>query len=342
MTTSTPVPIVRSLPRSKPRANLIKRIVVPVALLAVLLAAAYLGVGYFLYDKLATVTQNPKDAANTPSHFTVTEPAFPNFDATPYQMPSYESVRFTSRQAGLMLAGWYVPGDPAAPVVLITHGLGSCKCEGANLVLADLLHRHGFNVLLYDLRNHGESDRDNGRTGIGNKEYLDTLGAWDWLNTAKGFAPGRIGIYGASLGAGTTLIAFGQEPRLAALFVDSPYADLWQVINERLAGQNIPTFLAPGGLLMARLVAGDDLLAHSPKDAITRDAGRPIFIVHGTADQSINIHHSYDLAALAKQTGANVSTWYPEGMGHVPHALLELTPEYEQHLVAFFSSALGK
>ncbi|MEP7357601.1 MAG: alpha/beta fold hydrolase, partial [Anaerolineales bacterium] len=287
MTTTTRTPIVQRRARTKPRTSLLKKMALTAIALAVLLTAAYLGVGYFLYDKLAKVTQNPANAANTPAHFTVTEPSFPNFDATPYQMPSYETVRFPSRGSSLMLAGWYVPGDPTAPVVLITHGLGSCKCEGANLVLAALLHRHGFNVLLYDLRNHGESDRDNGRTGIGNKEYLDTLGAWDWLMTAKGFAPERIGVYGGSLGAGTTLIAFGQEPRMAALFVDSPYADLRQVINERLTSQGYPTFLAPGGLLMARLVAGDDLLAHSPQDAITRDAGRPIFIVHGTADQAI-------------------------------------------------------
>ena len=340
MTTSTRLPIVRSMSQAKPGTILVKKIALLASFMAVLLAAAYLGVGYYLYDKLAAVTQKPENAANTPSHFTVTESSFPNFDATPYQLPSYETVRFPSRGSDLMLAGWYVPGDPAAPVVLITHGLGSCKCEGANLVLAALLHRQGFNVLLYDLRNHGESDRDNGRTGIGNKEYLDTLGAWDWLMTAKGFAPERIGVYGASLGAGTTLIAFSQEPRMAALFVDSPYADLRQVINERMALQGYPTFLAPGGLLMARLVDGEDLLAHNPREAITRDAGRPIFIVHGTADQSINIHHAYDLAALASQTGANVTTWFPEGEGHVPAALLEMTPEYEQRLATFFNAAL--
>jgi dipeptidyl aminopeptidase/acylaminoacyl peptidase len=342
MTTSTRLPVARPSQRTNRRTSLAKKIALSVSLLAVLLAAAYLAVSYVMYDKLSAVTQNPKNAANTPAHFTVTEPDFANFDAAPYQMPNYEAVRFPSRQPGLMLAGWYVPGDAAAPAVLITHGLSSCKCEGANLVLADLLHRHGFNVLLYDLRNHGESDHDNGRTGIGNKEYWDTLGAWDWLNTVKGFAPGRIGVYGASLGAGTTLIAFSQEPRIAALFVDSPYADLYQEINERVAILNTPTFLVPGGLLMARLIDGEDLLAHSPKEAILRDAGRPIFIVHGTADQWISIHHSYDLVALAGQTGANVSTWFPEGRRHVPDALLNLTAEYEQRVTAFFSAALGK
>ena len=342
MTTSTRSPIVQANPRAKRRTSPLKRLALWIGLVAVVLAAAYMAVGYFVYDKLATVTQDPKHEGNTPAHFTVLEGSVPDFDASPYQPLSYESVRFPSRQPGLTLAGWYVAGDPAAPAVLITHGLGGCKCAGPNLVLADLLHRHGFNVLLYDLRNHGESDRDNGRTGIGNKEYQDTLGAWDYLNATKGFAPERIGVYGASLGAGTTLIAFGQEPRIAALFVDSPYADLRQVINERMAYMGYPPFLAPAGLLMARLVDGVDLLGHSPREAIANDAGRPIFITHGTADQVIYVHHAYDLAALADQTGANVTTWYLEGYGHVPHALLALTPDYEAHLVKFFNDALGE
>ncbi len=311
-------------------------------IVVVLPGAAYFGAGYLLYDQLSTVHHNPANAANTPDHFRVTEAPFPNFDTAPYEMPNYEVVRLPSRQPGLSLAGWYIPGDPAAPVVLVTHGLNSCKCEGGILVAAGMLHRHGFNVLLYDLRNHGESDSDNGRTALGNKEYLDVLGAWDWLRTVKGFPPERIGVYGASLGAGTTLMAFGQEPRLAALFVDSPFSDLRQLIDEQLASRHYPTFLAFGGLVMARLVGGDDLLAHSPQEAITHDAGRPIFIVHGTGDQSINIHHAYDLVTLAQQTGANVTTWFPEGVDHHPHAILELPGGYEQRLVAFFHAALER
>lgn len=93
---------------------------------------------------------------------------------------------------------------------------------------------------------------------------------------------------------------------------------------------------------MARLVGGIDLLAHSPQEAITHDAGRPIFIVHGTADQFINIHHARDLVSLASQTGANVTPWYVEGAGHHPNAILQWPDEYEQRLVTFFRAALGK
>jgi len=190
------------------------------------------------------------------------------------------------------------------------------------------------------MREHGESDIEDGRAAIGNEEYQDLLGAWDWLINEKQFDPKRIGVYGESLGAGTTLIAFGQEPRLAAAFVDSPYSDLPQIITEELARNGYPTLLMPAAIIAARIASGDNLVAFSPKDAINNAAGRPIFIVHGTNDERINVHHTQQLAALAKQTNANVTVWMPEGVGHVM-AEFALPDEYEQRLVTFFRGALG-
>ena len=319
-----------------------KKLALLASVITVLLVVAYLGAGYVLYDQLSAVTHNPHNALNTPAHFQVYEAPYTGFDTALYQMPNFEIVRIPSRQTGLTLAGWYVPGDSTAPAVVLAHGKDSCKCEAAVLIVAGMLHRHGLNVLLFDLRNHGESDRDDGRTAMGNKEYQDVLGAWDWLRTAKGFPPERIGVYGPSLGAGTTMIAFGQEPRLAALFVDAPFFDLRQLINEELTRRGYPTFLAEPGIFMARVVGHVDLDAHSPQDAITRAAGRPIFDVHGTADHFINIHHSRDLVRLAAQTGANLTTWFPEGVDHHPAAIYKFPDEYEQHLATFFQGALEK
>lgn len=308
----------------------------------VVLGLAYLGAGYAVYDKLSRVVSgDPEHAGNTPAHFSVVWDPWKDFDTAPYEMPTYEEVRFPSRQPGLALAGWYVPGDPAAPAVIITHGLGDSKSSGNVLPIAGMLHRHGFNVLLYDLREHGQSSIEDGRAAIGNEEYLDLLGAWDWMQAEKHFAPKRIGVLGVSLGAGTTLIAFGQEPQLAAAFVDSPYSDLPQIMKEELARNNYPVWLEPGAVLMARLVTGDDLVAHSPQEAIRNDNGRPLYIVHGTADERIGVHHTQRLAELAQEMGANVTVWMPEGVKHV-EAEFEFPAEYEQRVVDFFSAALGK
>lgn len=318
-----------------------KKIVRASAITLVALAAIYMLVCYVVYDKLSKVTAGGgKDAKNTPASFINTVEEWPKFNVSPYFIADYETVRFPSRQAGLNLAAWFIPGDPDAPVIILTHGLNGCKCSPRILTVAGMLHQNGFNVLAYDMREHGESDIEDGRAAIGNEEYQDLLGAWDWLVTEKQFDPKRIGVFGESLGAGTTLIAFGQEPRLAAAFVDSPYSNLPEIINEELARNNYPSFLEPGAILAARLVAGDNLVAFSPQDAINNDAGRPIFIVHGTNDERINVHHTQQLAELAKQTNANVTVWMPEGVGHVMTEFA-LPDEYEQKLVAFFRDALG-
>ena len=318
-----------------------KKLAFTFVLVLIVLAALYMVVTYFVYDKLSKVTAGGgENSENTPSSFVMTIDEWSSFDVSPYFMPDFETVHFPSRQRGINLTGWFVANNADAPAVILTHGLNGCKCSPRILTTAGMLHRNGFNVLMYDMRDHGESDIEDGRAAIGNEEYQDLLGAWDWLVNEKHFDPNRVGVFGESLGAGTTLIAFGQEPRLAAAFVDSPYSDLPQIIDEELARNNYPLFLAPGGIFMARLVAGDNLTAFSPKDAITNDAGRPIYIVHGTGDTRIDVHHTRQLAELASQLGANVRVWIPEGVGHV-EAVFALPDEYERRLVTFFLDSLS-
>lgn len=323
---------------------MIKKALIGITTLVLVLGlGGYLFIGNQLYNTLSQVTPGcPTSASNTPASFVVTDSRFANLDVAAYQMSTFEDVRFPSRQAGINLVGWYVAVEDAnAPTVIITHGLGSCKHAHSVLIPAGMLHNAGFNVLMFDLRDQGFSDVEDGRTAIGNEEYLDLLGAWDWVQETKGAKAESIGVFGVSLGAATTLAAFAEEPQVAAAFVDSPFADLSVVIAEELARNNYPTWLAPGGILAARLTSGDDLLAHSPLDAVRRDAGRPLFVVHGDADTRINQHHTLDLAALAGQTGANLTTWLPTGVGHV-EAMLLLPAEYEQRLVQFFESSLQK
>lgn len=317
-----------------------KRLVTILVTILVLLLVAYLGAGNYLYNQLAFIDPpNVDSRPNTPANFKITFEGYADFDPTPYFMENYEDVSFPSRDEDITLRGWYVETDPAAPVVILTHGLKASRREANILTPAGMLARNGFNVLIYDLRNHGDSDHDNGRTSIGNKEYKDVLGAWDWLIEEKGYSPERIGLYGISLGGGTTLIAFGEEPRVAAAFVDSPFANLPEIITAELQRNNYPTILAPSGIFMARVMDGTDLLAHSPADAVLNDNGRPLFIIHGTADSRISVDQTRELETLAQQNNANLIVWIPEGVEHVG-AVFDLPQEYEQRLVEFFRAAL--
>ena len=126
---------------------------------------------------------------------------------TPWPLPEPEEVEFASRDpelAGKSLAGWWIPADAAdpaaAPAVVLVHGIQSCRREANVLLPAAMLHRAGFSVFLMDLRDHGDSEGDDGRFAGGSEEYLDVLGGWDWV-AAQGVPAERIGLLGLSFGS---------------------------------------------------------------------------------------------------------------------------------------------
>jgi len=310
--------------------------------LVVLLVVAYFGMGYVIYDKLGNVKGScDEHLANRPDNFAL-HPKWPaGFDVTPYFMSGYETVKFPSRDPAIEVAGWWIPKDPAAPAVILVHGQGGCKNSIDMLVPAGMLWRNGFNVLLIDLRDVGDSTFEDGRSTIGNAEYQDVLGAWDWLVKEKGIDPKRIGLFANSLGGANANYAFSEEPRVAALFLQSTFGNLRQVLAAELTRAGFPTFLAPGALVAGSIVTGANLFGHNPLDAVRKDAGRPIYIVHTRADTRIDSSQSEQLAAAAQAAGANVTAWFPEKGEHVQTPAV-YPQEFEQRMVGFFRETLGR
>jgi uncharacterized protein len=323
------------------RANIANRRSVIGVLVAflLLLVAAYFAVGYVVYTRLAKVRGGcDKHFVNRPDNFANIND-WPAKEFSPYYMPAYEEVRFPSRQPDLQIAGWYVEADPNAPVILIIEGLGGCKYAQGALLPAGILWHSGLNVLLIDLRDTGESDSENGFSTIGNKEYLDALGAWDWLVQEKGFAPEQIGMYGNSLGAATVLFAFQHEPRVAAIALNSPFASLPQIIREEMVNNGYPSILAPGAIWMGKVVSGESLVAHNPVDALLSAGDRPVWVVHSTTDARIAVHHSYDLQAAAQQAGIRATFWFIDGVAHI-QAPGTYPEEFQARLSEFFRANL--
>jgi fermentation-respiration switch protein FrsA (DUF1100 family) len=305
---------------------------------------AYGGASVVVWDKLTSVpdqcggrwTENTPEAFEAPESYAL--------DTRPWAMPKPVDVRLPSRDPGIEIAGWWLPastaGTPAdAPAVIVVHGFTACRHDHAVLLPAGMLHRNGFSVLLIDLRDHGDSTREDGRFAGGTDEYRDVLGAWDWLQTEHGIAPTRIGLVGVSLGAATVLLATGREPGVAAVWEDSSYADLRTAIDAELTREGYPTFLAFGGVLAARLISGDDLVSYSPLDAVAMLDGRPLSITHGTADTRLSVEYGHRLEAAARAEGGTVEAWYVDGAEHV-EAVITDAAEYEQRLVGFFTRSL--
>jgi dipeptidyl aminopeptidase/acylaminoacyl peptidase len=319
-----------------------RRVILKATLVAILvLVVLFAGSGLALFAVVGNVRGScGAHAVNRPDRILFVD-GWPPIDLSRYAMPDYQAVRFPSRQPGIEIAGWWVPGDAGAPAVILVHGLGGCKNAIDILVPAGMLWRNGFSVLMIDVRDVGDSGAEDGWTSVGNQEYLDVLGAWDWLITERGFAPERIGLYGGSMGGATTLYAFSHEPRVAALFLHSTFASLLATFADILTGYGLPGLLAYPTAFMGRLVSGDDLLEHRPAEVIQEVGDRPIYIVHSRGDRRISIRQSEELANAALAGGANVTTWFPENGPHL-QAPAAYPEEFEERMVGFFWDALGE
>jgi uncharacterized protein len=304
-----------------------------------LVAVVVLGYGTasaVVWDRLTQVDGDchPEWAANDPTAFR--NPDHPGVDTAAYAMPEPEDVAFASRDAGITVSGWWIASaEPDAPAIVVVHGHTSCKRDDDVLLPAGMLYRNGFSVLLIDLRDHGDSTEEDGRYAGGTEEYRDVLGAWDWLQSARSVPTEQIGLVGISLGAATVLIASGEEPRVAATWEDSSYADIAVAIRAELARNGYPQFLEVGGVAMARLLSGDDLTTRSPLAAVGRMTGRHLFITHGTDDGRLSVDYASELIAAAEAADVEMTSWIVQGAGHAEAMWLE--PEtYERRLTDFF------
>jgi dipeptidyl aminopeptidase/acylaminoacyl peptidase len=314
---------------------------------AALLGAAYLGAAALVYDTATHV--DPDCGGRWPDHTPASwspprwasEPDVA-FDPTPYLVSDYEDVRILGRDAGIELHAWWLPSPdgPTAPAVVVVHGLRDCVRHPESLAPAGMLHRRGYSVLMVELRDHGDSSIEDGRHAGGTEEYRDVLAAVDWL-VEQGATPGRIGVLGTSLGAATAIIAGGQDDRIAAVWSDSAYVDTERRIREELDARGYPAILAPATTLMAQLISGDDLQAHTVLGEVPNLSGRRLAVLHGVLDESTYVEHAYDLIAAARAAGVEVESWIAPEAGHV-QTMFRWPAQYEQRLDDFFGGAFGQ
>lgn len=326
------------------------------ALLAVaVLAGAGYGFGSWeVYDQVSRTPRgcHPDAAANTPTSFTV-DAAWDRRLATAYPLPAPDDVVFASRDPsmrGVRLAAWWIPAadrpGSAAPAVVLVHGLKSCRREASVLIAAGILHQAGFSVFLMDVRGHGDSGDDDGRSAGGNEEYLDVLGGWDWVR-AQGVPAARIGLLGFSFGAICSLLAGGQDERVAAVWADSAATTMVEGVGDFVAAWvHDPTpvthLLVPGAAAWGRIVAGDDLVRFDPVTQVERYAGRHLAFVHGGADDVLPSSMAVELQAAAVRARAiSGPAWIVPGAGHTDAIYVD-NAGYRDRLVAFFEDALGR
>jgi uncharacterized protein len=241
----------------------------------------------------------------------------------------YEDVSFQSRD-GLELSGWYLPSVNGADVIL-THGFSANRLSV--IPFAQLLNKHGYGVLLYDLRAHGRSKGNLCTWGW--LEANDLLGALDYLVRRQG-ANARVGAFGLSLGGCVSLRAAVVSQHLKAIAAEGPALSGLNDFPFR-GGRSLRIWW---GLLwlwtvssLQEILTGASQPEGLPKE-IPQIAPRPILLISTGAGGEQRVIRRY--FELAKE---------PKTLYEIPEArhgagLFFRAEEYEEKLLGFFDQAL--
>ncbi len=244
---------------------------------------------------------------------------------------SYSDVSFQADD-GITLRGWYIPSQNGA-VIIVAHGLGGSRT--GMLPLANVLAKHGYGILVYDLRAHGASDGT-----IFGYGWRDVLAASNYLRKVVGIDSKRIGMYGSSLGGVMAVQAAARDTNIAALAADGIGATTLDDFPPRTSLLDwlfIPYDVA--SIATIQLSTGESLM--SMHEAARHIAPRPILLITSAeTDGALKTEHDitlsvYDAAAQPK------SFWEIPGVGHTG-GFGAFPQEYEARLVTFFDSALFK
>jgi len=307
--------------------------------------------GYVGYEGSRQLTDPPSPSADcrTPATMGWTYEAI-NYDiATDAELAAEADQASCTRQGalagdgvavgGIGLAGWYIPAangaGPTAPTVVISHGWGSNK--SAMLDRAAIVHDE-YNVLLLDLRNHGQSA--DAPTTQGVREADDLRAMIDWLAASK--APESIAVIGVSMGGATALAEANRDPRVDGVVIESTHATLANAAQARLERSGYPLAL-PGSwaILLGSLIrTGEDVSSADPILGVERLDERPLLIIDAGADGSIGANDADELAAAAGEADSPLEL---QVCADAPHAESNLVcPEdYAAWVLGFLQRVLA-
>lgn len=177
-------------------------------------------------DKLAVVKALAgfavKPSFRTPVHKTPSD----------HDIDTWEDVYFPSDD-GTPLEGWYVPATEGESdkLIIMNHPMPMSRSgftghygepwSQVDTIEIDFvahvahLARAGFNVLTYDLRNHGNSSAANGGIcGIGRYEWRDCIGAKRYVETHPRLSKMTLGLYSQCTGGNAQYEAISRRPGL--------------------------------------------------------------------------------------------------------------------------------
>lgn len=245
-----------------------------------------------------------------------------SIDDTPASqgIPYEEVVLITSD--GLTLRAWYTPPQNSV-VVLVAHAHNGARPTDMHSLFA----RHGYGVVSWDFRAHGESEGE--VCSFGYYEVLDVEAALDFALSQPEVE--HVAAWGGSMGGATVIMAAARRSEIEAVVVDSAFA----LLEDELIVMIRLKWMRPLIRFFAEREAGVRIDDVRPEDVIGGISPRPVFIIQGLSDPMVPVNTG---GRLYEAAGEPRTLWSEENVGHL--SMIDAFPEeYEDRIIEFLDSA---
>ena len=251
----------------------------------------------------------------------------------------FEDVAFHVRDEHgkpLKIAAWWIAHPEArGRCAVLVHGYADAKV-GA-IAWAGPWRALGFNLLVIDLRAHGESGGTMSTAGY--FERNDLRQVIDELRASRPQDSREVVLFGVSLGGAVVAAAAEGRSDIAAVVMDSPYADFRAAATEHITRLGLPGWLAPISIRLAGWLSGADFAAIDVEALLGR-LSCPVLIIESAADSFLPDHGEKLEKAIGARPGGfgRAEIWRVQGAEHLM-ALPTSPQRYQQRLEEFFQQA---
>ena len=292
-----------------------KVMLIAIIILVVLVVLA-IAAGFFFASSSMSIRRQTLDQARKwqEDHYDLSW--YDPLEKTEYQVTSYD---------GYVLNAELISNPiPADKYVLLSHGytdnrFGSLKYTKMYLDL-------GFNVIVYDLRGHGENEPTFCTYSVRERKDLIAL----IRDCRDRYQPAVLGIHGESLGAATSIACLEDKPQIDFVVADCGFSDISNVLKGGVKSMHLPEGLVPLASVCARLRYGYSYDMMRPIDSLA-DNEIPILFIHGAEDSFILPENS---ERMEKETKGYSELHLIPGAAHAASVLT--APEDYQEIVEAF------
>ncbi|MBN1122763.1 MAG: alpha/beta fold hydrolase [Anaerolineae bacterium] len=242
----------------------------------------------------------------------------------------YEDVTFTGGD-GLTLSGWYIPSQNGAVIILL-HGYSANRMQ--MIYRSMMLAEHGYGVLTYDLRGHGESEGDH--RSLGWEDPADVAGALAFVKEQPDVDPERIGVLGFSVGGQIALTSAAAYPEIAAVVAEEPGM---VTMDDVPPGKSLYDWYMIASYRFGYWYFRQRMGIEPPPDivdTVDQIAPRPILFIAAYPEDDLRYRIGFNMYELAGE---------PKSLWHIPEithgGAFNYDPEeYESRIIGFFDEAL--